>query len=136
MARRLKEATLNSRDARRKLKPRGEPYYRSVERGVHLGYRRRANAAGTWLLRHYSDGSYRADRLAVADDLSDADGALVLDYWQAVEAVRRRMAAHGRVLSEGVRLTVADVMNEYIRNWRPAHSLCAHCNGLAWTLRR
>jgi hypothetical protein len=75
MARRIKEATLDSRDARRKLKPRGEPYYRSVERGVHLGYRRRANAAGTWLLRHYSDGSYRADRLAVADDLSDADGA-------------------------------------------------------------
>jgi integrase len=116
MARRLKEATLDSRDARRKLKPRGEPYYRSVERGVHLGYRRRANAAGTWLLRHYSDGGYRADRLAVADDLSDADGALVLDYWQAVEAVRRRMAAHGRVLSEGVRqLTVADVMSEYLR---------------------
>jgi integrase len=116
MARRIKEATLDSRDARQKLKPRGEPYYRSVERGVHLGYRRRANAAGTWLLRHYSDGSYRADRIASADDLSDADGAIVLDYWQAVDAVRKRMAAHGRVLSEGVRgLTVADAMNEYLR---------------------
>src|SRR5262249_56131044 len=71
MARRLRDATLDSREARRKLAPRGEPYYRSVERGVHLGYRRRANAAGTWLIRHFNGAAYRADRLPLADDLPD-----------------------------------------------------------------
>jgi integrase len=115
MARRIKDATLDSRQVRRKLAPRGEPYYRSIERGVHLGYRRRDNAAGTWLVRHYSGGTYRADRIGIADDLSDADGATVLDYWQAVDAVRKRMADQGRALAEGVsRFTVADALDQYL----------------------
>ena len=115
MARRLRDSTLDSREARRKLAPRGEPYYRSVEQGVHLGYRRRANAAGTWLVRQFSGNAYRADRLGVADDLSDADGAAVLSYWQAVEAVRKRMAEQGRAATESVRrYTVADAMDAYV----------------------
>jgi hypothetical protein len=115
MARRLRDAALDSREARRKLKARGEPYYRAVERGVHLGYRRRADAAGTWLMRHYAEGVYRADRIATADDLSDADGVTVLDYWQAVAAVRDRMAARGRAVVEAKRnYTVADAMTDYI----------------------
>src|SRR5262249_31695247 len=94
---------------------RGEPYYRSVERGVHLGYRRRAKGAGTWLLRHFNEGTYRADRLATADDLSDADGATILDYWQAVDAVRKRMAEQGRDLVESIhRVTVVDAMDAYL----------------------
>lgn len=115
MARRLRDSTLDSREARRKLAPRGEPYYRSVEKGVHLGYRRRADAAGTWLIRHFNGSAYRADRLASADDLSDADGITVLSYWQAVDAVRKRMAEQGRVVTESVRrLSVADVMDAYV----------------------
>ena len=128
MARRIKDAALDSRAAREKLKPRGEPYYRSVERGVHLGYRRRANAAGTWLLRSYREGGYRADRLGIADDLSDADGVTILTYWQAVEAVRKRMAEQGRVAIESVRrLTVADALDAYIHTiegeGRSAHAI-------------
>lgn len=116
MARRIRDSLLDSRDARRKLPARGEPYYRSVERGVHLGYRRRANAAGTWLVRSYSAGAYRADRIGTADDLSDADGSAILDYWQAVDAVRKRMAERGRAIGEGVRqITVADALDAYTR---------------------
>ena len=115
MARRLRDATLDSRETRRRLTPRGEPYYRSVEKGVHLGYRRRANAAGTWLIRHFNGTGYDFDRLAGADDLSDADGVTVLSYWQAVDAVRKRMAEQGRAATESVRrLTVADAMDAYI----------------------
>jgi integrase len=115
MARRLRDSTLDSRAAREKFKPRGEPYYRSVEKGVHLGYRRRDGAAGTWLIRHFNGTGYQADRLGTADDLSDADGITVLDYWQAVTAVRTRMAQQGRAVVEGVkRLTVADAMDRYI----------------------
>ena len=40
MARRIADKNLDSKDARRKLQPRGKPYWRSVERGLHLGYRR------------------------------------------------------------------------------------------------
>jgi integrase len=115
MARRIRDASLDTRAARQKLKPRGEPYYRSIERGVHLGYRRRSNAAGTWLIRHYSGGAYRADRIGTADDLSDADGSGILDYWQAIDAVRKRMAEQGRAMAESIRrVTVADAMDAYL----------------------
>ena len=128
MARRLRDSVLDTAAARRKLAPRGEPYYRSVEKGVHLGYRRRADAAGTWLVRQFNGTAYSADRLAIADDLSDPDGVAVLSYWQAVDAVRKRMAEQGRAAIEGVkRLTVADAMDAYIGRLegegRSTHSL-------------
>jgi hypothetical protein len=128
MARRLQDSTLDSRAARLKLKPRGEPYYRTVERGIHVGYRRRSNAAGTWLLRCFREGKYRADRIGIADDLSDADGGTVLSYWQAVDTVRKRMAEHGRAVAEGVRqITVADVLDQYLTliesDGRSAHAV-------------
>ena len=63
----------------------------------------------------FNGSAYRADRLGIADDLSDADGVTVLDYWQAVDAVRKRMAEQGRAVIESVRrLTVADAMDAYI----------------------
>ena len=115
MARRIKDAALDSRAAREKLKPRGEPYYRSVEKGVHLGYRRRSGSAGTWLVRKFTGTAYQADRLAIADDLSDPDGIAILDFWQAVDLVRKRMAEQGQAVIESVkRLTVADAMDRYI----------------------
>src|SRR5262249_11130748 len=49
MARRVHDKALDSRDARRRLKIRGKPYYRALERGLHLGYRRLGGGqAGTW----------------------------------------------------------------------------------------
>ncbi|MGA7084487.1 MAG: site-specific integrase, partial [Pseudolabrys sp.] len=96
MARRLKDATLDSRTARLKLAPRREPYWRSVERNLALGYRRLAGAAGSWIVRKFNGTAYTFDRIGSANDLSDADGVTVLDYWQAVDAVRKRMSAQGQ----------------------------------------
>src|SRR6516165_9690860 len=65
MARRVHDKTLDSRDARRRLKIRGKPYYRAIERGLHLGYRRLGgDQAGTWVARHYIGGQqYEVERL-------------------------------------------------------------------------
>ena len=89
MARRIADKNLDSKDARRKLQPRGKPYWRSVERGLHLGYRRLREGAGPWIARRYV-GAQRYDEQAIgiADDLSDADGVRVLSYWQAVDLAR------------------------------------------------
>jgi hypothetical protein len=43
MARKVKDKALDSREARSKLKVRGKSYWRTIERGLHLGYRRRGN---------------------------------------------------------------------------------------------
>ena len=69
-----------------------------------------------------------ADRLASADDLSNADGVTILNYWQAVDVVRKRMAEQGRAAVESVRrLTVADAMDAYLRmiesEGRSAHTI-------------
>ena len=118
MARRVADKNLDSRDARRRLTPRAKPYWRSVERGLHLGYRRRDGAAGPWITRHYvGDQRYQETSIGVADDLSDADGVAILDYWQAVDKARARMK--DRVLSEaGVPsgpYTVADAVAEHLQ---------------------
>jgi integrase len=116
MARRVKDATLDSRDARRKLKARGKPYYRTIERGLHLGYRKLRNGAGTWVARHYvGEQAYEVEKLGIADDASDADGVAILDFWQAQKAARERMAA--RVLNAAGKsgpVTVADAMDAYL----------------------
>ena len=40
MARSLRDSRLETREARLRLKPRGKPYWRLIEPGLHLGYRR------------------------------------------------------------------------------------------------
>jgi len=117
MARRVHDKTLDSRDARRRLKIRGKPYYRAIERGLHLGYRRLGDGqAGTWVARHYvGEQQYEVERIGTADDSSDADGVVILDFWQAQEAARKAMVArahhaHGK---HGP-ITVADAMDEYL----------------------
>src|SRR5437870_4370826 len=103
MARKVHDKALDSREARRRLKIRGKPYYRAIERGLHVGYRRLGDGqSGTWVARHYvGNQQYELSRIGTADDNSDADGVVVLDFWQAVEAARKAMVesahqAHGK----------------------------------------
>jgi integrase len=94
MARKVQDKQLDTRETRGKLAPRGKPYWRTIERGLHLGYRRLKGRAGTWWARHYlGHQEYETESLGLADDLSDADGLEVLDYWQAQTKARTRWAA-------------------------------------------
>jgi integrase len=97
MARRVRDKNLESRDARLKLKPNGNPRYRSVERGAHLGYRRLRGRAGTWWARFYiGEQKYTVEAIGAADDFSKADGVEIFGYDEAVEKVRerRKLRAH------------------------------------------
>lgn len=123
MARRIKDATLESREARAKLKARGKPYYRAVEEGLHLGYRKPAGrrgkpaGAGKWVVRAYVGAQrYEVETLARADDLSDADGVAVLNFWQAVTEARKRMVerAHEAAGVSGP-LTVRACIDSYLQ---------------------
>src|SRR5262245_35148196 len=97
MARRVLDKSLDSREARRRLKIRGRPYYRVIERGLHLGYRRLGGGqAGTWVARFYvGEQSYEVQKIGIADDVSDADGVAVLVLWQAQDKARRAMIKSG-----------------------------------------
>jgi len=117
MARRVIDKTLDSREARRRLKIRGKPYYRTIERELHLGYRRLGGGqAGTWVARHYvGEQSYEVQKIGIADDVSDADGVAVLDFWQAQEAARKaRVERAHRAHGKHGPYTVGDAMDDYI----------------------
>jgi integrase len=116
MPRTLRDAALETRAARGRLKARGKPYYRALESGLHLGYRRPQTGAGKWLARHYiGDQAYELETLAIADDFSDADGVAVLNYRQAQAKARERMVAraHHAAGKHGP-LTVADAVESYL----------------------
>ncbi len=52
MSRTLREINLSTRAARDRLKPSGKPYYRALDNGLHLGYRKGRRGA-VWVARWY-----------------------------------------------------------------------------------
>lgn len=114
MPRRIPDARLQTREARRRLAPRGQAYWRSIEHGLHLGYRRLAGKAGTWWARHYLGAQrYAVESLGIADDLSEADGVAILDYWQAQAKARERMASR-HAADKASPLTIGEVVRDYL----------------------
>lgn len=124
MARTLRDSTLDSRTARLRLSISGKPYYRSLEKGLHLGYRR-GKTAGRWVARYYvGDQTYRVETLGTADDFSDdADGIAVLNFAQAQEEARKRFHAVKRTAAGAEPLagpyTVAACVEDYLK-WMEA----------------
>jgi integrase len=90
MAREHRSARLQTRDARRKLAPRREPYWYEIERGRAIGYYKGSNV-GSWYIREFLDGTYRWRTLGRADDRNDADGDRILSFSDVV-----RLALRGR----------------------------------------
>jgi integrase len=116
MARTIRDALLDTRTARGRLKPRGKPYYRALEPGLHLGYRKPLSGAGKWVARHYiGDEDYQLETLATADDFSDPDGVAVLSFAQAQTLARSRMVerTHAAAGKTGP-LTVKDSVESYL----------------------
>jgi integrase len=116
MARKIRDTTMDTKAERTKLKIRPNCYWRSVEAGAHLGYRKLRGRAGTWWGRFYvGEREYDVEALGIADDLSDADGAQVLDYHQAVKKVRERREkrAHGAAGITGP-YTVSQALTDYL----------------------
>lgn len=88
MARRVKDRNLDTREARRKLKASGKPYWRAIGKGLHVGYRK-GKTSGVWVIRRYlGDRGYKTETIAEADDVLHANGEDVLDFWQAQEVAR------------------------------------------------
>ncbi|HEV7910739.1 MAG TPA: site-specific integrase [Methylocella sp.] len=88
MSKTVRERKLDSPAARAKLKHSGKPYWRAIDTGLHLGYRKGLNG-GKWVLRRYlGKETYRVETIGAADDHSAADGSDVLDFFQAQRHAR------------------------------------------------
>ena len=97
MSRTTREVNLSTRAARQRLKPAGKPYYRSLDQGLHLGYRRGARGAA-WVARWYvGAGVYKVERLdGRPDDALEADGVMVLTWSQAQAEARKLFSRRTR----------------------------------------
>jgi integrase len=115
MPRKSRDASIESKTARSRLPLRHGAYFRLIEPGLHLGYRKLATGPGTWIVRRYAGkGRYTTDNLrtadgalVLADDHGEADGARVMTFAQAQRAARPQRRPAGS-------LTVGECLDDYV----------------------
>jgi integrase len=106
-----------------RLKARHEPFWRSLDRGLHLGYRK-GPRGGVWRARAFledrgGERRYHKTIIGVADDTQDADGHAVLNFSQAQAQARDWYAAAARhaagleAPADG-RYTVKQAIDDYL----------------------
>ncbi len=116
MARTLRDSRIESRAARAKLETSAKPFWRLMEPGRHIGYRRGARG-GVWIARRFlGSGRYAEQRLGLADDVSDADGIEVLTFAQAQAAARAWFAGEAVAGQPTPRapITVGEAVDAYL----------------------
>jgi integrase len=124
MARTLKDTSLDTRTAReRNCKPRGKPYYRTIEEGLHLGYRKprgrkgKPATSGKWVWRRYiGNQTYVVEVIGIADDLTDADGVAILNFSQAQNKARELFRLNAHAEAGTGPYTVAVAIKDYIQD--------------------
>lgn len=115
MARAPREHRLESRDARAKLKARGEPYWRLIVPGTFIGYRK-GKRGSAWIARQRTPDGYTEQRVGTPDDHGEPDGDVVLTYGQAVARAQTVQVEERRPAPRhyGDGLTLNQVMQPYI----------------------
>ena len=118
MGRVVKDRPITTRTGRAKLKVSKVPYWRALDHGSHIGYRKNKNG-GVWLARHRrTDRAYVTTTIGKADDNDKlpANGRTILDYSQAQRKAAKWCQQQEREESgnTGGVYTVADALTEYL----------------------
>ena len=120
MPRKARDERLDNRTVRLKLAPRREPYWRNIQEGRAIGYRRATGGkAGTWIARHYDSSAGRTyAALGSADDMLDADGGTTLTFAQAQKRAAEWFAEIETHAGRTVKpITVAEAMAAYVDDY-------------------
>jgi integrase len=118
MSRTVRDAKIETREARRRLTASGQPYYRGLDQGLHIGYRK-GKIGGKWVVRWRAADGYKVETLdGIADDTADANGDVVLNFAQAQAKAREKWVAHERA-AKGMPVdagpyTIAACIEDYI----------------------
>ena len=124
MAKTVRDTRLDTRAARARILARSKPYWRSIDPGTHLGYRK-GKTGGKWLVRWYAgDGRYQEEMIGPADDGADPDGVGILSFAQAQAKARQRAARFAQnaagLTPDLEKYTVADALRDYLL-WMEQH---------------
>lgn len=113
-----RNAKVETRSSRSKLKASHEPYWTPIGKKLHLGYRK-GTSGGSWLMRINIDGRYKKQKLGIADDFQESNGQTILTYFEAQDQARL-ISKHklqqyqlGQPIHEP---TISDIINNYL-NW-------------------
>jgi integrase len=123
MARRIRNAKVDTRSSRTRLSVRREPYWTVISQGCALGYRR-GEKGGTWVAKFRDDsGKRHYEALGAADDARDPDGLSVFSFAQAQERAReffKRKAreAAGELAPHEGPYTVSDALVAYLKAYQ------------------
>ena len=109
-----KAVRLETREQRAKLRPRHEPYWRTVTRGAALGYRK-GPVTAEWYTRRFAGGQYVKGTLGQADDTLPADGELILSWEQAL---KKALGDEVQAALAAKRLTVTELLSQYLEHRR------------------
>lgn len=126
MARTAKNASVESRTARSRLKARREPYWTSLGEGRQLGYRRIGPDRGTWIAKYRDPltGKRHYRSIGSADDLLDPDGLTSISFRQAQAEAAAWFSRKARELAGSEQTsgpyTVADAIADYLA-WYAVH---------------
>jgi hypothetical protein len=111
-----------------KLPQAKKPLFVKVAPKISLGYRR-TTTNGTWVVRVADgEGANWTKAFAVADDFADANGADILDYWQAqarARIVARQQDDEAKGASD---ITVAAALDRYERDIRDRYGDAGNVN--------
>jgi hypothetical protein len=122
MPKATRNASLETRTARGKLKRQHEPYWVSIGKGLYLGYRK-GDKGGSWIARFYFENKYKKEKISKADDYQDANNIDVLNYFQAQERVRAfadNQVKLGAGCGADKSATVAEATTKYLE-WFKSH---------------
>jgi integrase len=114
MARSVRSANLETRSSRLKLSVARKPVFVKVAPRIGLGYRRNSTA-GTWVMRVADGrGGNWTKAIGTADDFDEANGASILDFWQA-QARTRALGQDGQAVGGDITkpVTVGQALEDY-----------------------
>jgi site-specific recombinase XerD len=120
MPRKARDERLDTRTARLKLTPRPEPYWRTIQQGRAIGYRRLPGGkAGSWIARRYDATEGRTyHAIGTSDDLMDADGSTSMTFAQAQDAALAWFREIERAAGRAVKpITVREAMDAYMADY-------------------
>jgi integrase len=141
MPRKARDTWLGTREARLKLTPRREPYWRTISEGRAIGYRRLGGQkSGSWIARHYDAATGRRyQALGNADDYLEPDGAKVFVFAEAQDRAnewfRQLSKQDGKSIDP---ITVKQAIDHYLDDYlarggkaeRPMRSMISHIDEL------
>lgn len=105
---------LETREARRRLPPQHEPYWRTVSRGVALGYRK-TDQGGAWYVRRFNGGGYHKRAIGETDDTHPADGQFRLSW---SDALRLALDEPKRAAATKLHYSVVEAFEGYFEHRR------------------